>query len=202
MQTSLFPNDASESTSGKISGLIYRPEFVSESEEQTLLRSIAELTLTNATYRQYTARRRTISFGATYDFTHHQAIAAPPLPAFLDPLLIRAAAWADVNSTDFVQALIAEYQPGTPLGWHRDVPDYELVVGVSLGTSARMRLRPYPWTRDRAKDVVALELLPRSAYLLRGAARWQWQHSVPPVKTLRYSITLRTANLRREFVSL
>ena len=80
---------------------------------------------------------------------------------------------------EFVQALIAEYTPGTPLGWHRDVPDFELIVGISLGGNARIRFRPYPWKPERRKEVFALELEPRSAYILRddGALGLAAQHS-------------------------
>jgi len=95
-----------------------------------------------------------------------------------------------------VQALIAEYTPGTPLGWHRDVPDFELIVGISLAGAARIRFRPYPWKPERRKEVFALVLEPRSAYILRDEARWGWQHSVPPTKELRYSVTFRTARTR------
>jgi alkylated DNA repair dioxygenase AlkB len=94
---------------------------------------------------------------------------------------------------EFVTALVAEYSPGTPLGWHRDAPDYERVAGVSLGGWARMRLRRYPPRKDKP---LVLELAPRSAYQMTGAARWQWQHSIPATKELRYSITWRT--LRRK----
>jgi alkylated DNA repair dioxygenase AlkB len=94
---------------------------------------------------------------------------------------------------DFVTALVEEYSPGTPLGWHRDAPDYERVAGVSLGGWARMRLRPHRRNAPPGSDKpLALELAPRSAYQMTGAARWQWQHSIPATKELRYSITFRT----------
>jgi alkylated DNA repair dioxygenase AlkB len=96
----------------------------------------------------------------------------------------------------FVQVLASEYQPGVPLGWHRDVPDFEVVVGVSLASAARLRFRPYPWDAAHRKEVFSLDLEPRSIYMLRDQARWGWQHSVPPVKQLRYSITFRTARER------
>ena len=89
-------------------------------------------------------------------------------------------------------ALVAEYRPGVPLGWHRDVPDYETVVGISLLGTARMRFRRYPPIAPKKADVLSLELAPRSAYVLRGEARWGWQHSVAPTPGLRYSITFRT----------
>jgi alkylated DNA repair dioxygenase AlkB len=92
--------------------------------------------------------------------------------------------------------LVAEYREGTPLGWHRDVPDFEEVVGVSLLNPALLRFRPYPPLEPKKAGVIKLVVEPRSIYLLRGPARWAWQHSVAPAKSLRYSITLRTAALR------
>ncbi len=174
-------------------GLIYRPDFVERAEEHTLLEHIRTLPLREAQYRQYTARRRTVNYGFSYDFQHLEAKPAPPIPEFLAPLRARAAQWAGVAAEDFVQGLIAEYTPGTPLGWHRDVPNFELIVGISLAGTARIRFRPYPWKPERRREVFALELEPRSAYILRDEARWGWQHSVPPTRELRYSITFRTA---------
>jgi alkylated DNA repair dioxygenase AlkB len=174
-------------------GLAYRDDFISADEERRLLEIIRALPLSEARYKQFTARRRTLHYGSDYDFDTNEATPAPPLPAFLDELKSRAAQWAGVPPDAFVQALIAEYRPGTPLGWHRDVPDFQIVVGVSLAGNARMRFRPYPWSPEKKKEIFALELKPRSAYILRDHARWGWQHSIPPTKTLRYSITFRTA---------
>jgi alkylated DNA repair dioxygenase AlkB len=173
-------------------GLIYRPDFLERDEELSLLDHIRALPLREAQYRQYTARRRTVNYGFAYDFQHLEAKPAPPIPEFLAPLRARAGQWAGVEAADFVQALVAEYSPGTPLGWHRDVPDFELIVGISLAGAARIRFRPYPWKPERRKEVFAIELESRSAYILRDEARWAWQHSVPPTKELRYSITFRT----------
>lgn len=175
-------------------GLTYREDFISFDEERQLLTEIQGLALRQSQYRQYTARRRTVNYGFSYDFTHLQSRPAPPVPEFLTPLRARAAQWVEVQPEQFVQALIAEYQPGTPLGWHRDVPDFEVVVGISLAGTARLRFRPYPWSPDKKSQVFALELAPRSAYILRDRARWSWQHHVPPTRELRYSITFRTAS--------
>jgi alkylated DNA repair dioxygenase AlkB len=113
------------------------------------------------------------------------------VPDFLHPLRERAAALLHVDAGDIEHALVSEYRPGTALGWHRDVPDFELVCGISLASACRMRFRPFPPTKHR-KSVLSLELAPRSAYVLRGDARWRWQHSIPPTRALRYSITFRT----------
>lgn len=173
-------------------GLLYREDFLSIAEEQVLLSTVQTLPLQEAQYKQFTARRRTLSYGSTYDFSENRSLPAPELPPFLYELRAQVAAWCELPPDSFIHALIAEYRPGTPLGWHRDVPEFEVIAGISLLGTCRMRLRPYPWSSERRKDILALALAPRSAYVLRGEARWKWQHSVPPVKELRYSITFRT----------
>ncbi|WP_280153468.1 alpha-ketoglutarate-dependent dioxygenase AlkB [Piscinibacter sp. XHJ-5] len=173
-------------------GLAYREDFIDAAEEQVLLTAIGALSLEEARYKGYIAKRRVAAFGSRYDFDDNRLDPAPPIPAFLLPLRERAAAWAGIAPERFTNALVAEYRPGTPLGWHRDVPDYELVFGVSLAGTARMRLRRYPPVNPKKADVIALDLAPRSAYLLRGTARWGWQHSIAATTVLRYSITLRT----------
>jgi len=170
-------------------GFVYQLEFLTAQEERALLAEIGRLPLEAAKYREYTARRRIAYFGHDYDFSANRLGDAPPIPEFLEPLREKLARWMKVAPTDFVTALVAEYRSGTPLGWHRDAPDYERVAGVSLGGWARMRLRRYPPGKDKP---LALELAPRSAYQMQGIARWQWQHSIPATKELRYSITFRT----------
>jgi alkylated DNA repair dioxygenase AlkB len=175
-------------------GFTYRPEFVTRDEEAHLLEIIKGLPLEEATYKEYTARRRTVSYGSEYDFSSNTLERAQAIPDFLLPLRATIARWARVAPEKFVHGLVSEYRPGTPLGWHRDVPNFELIVGVSLAGTARMRLRPYrPGEKNRREDVIVLELAPRSAYQMRGTARWGWQHSIAPTKELRYSITFRTA---------
>lgn len=173
-------------------GAAYEEGFITRDEEVQLLSHIAQLALNEAQYKQYTARRRVASFGGVFDYDSLELKPAGELPHELAWLRERAARWLGVAPTDFTHALVAEYRPGTPLGWHRDVPQFECVVGVSLAAPARLRFRPYPPERPRREDIVTLEVQPRSVYKLTGAARWQWQHSVPPVEALRYSVTFRT----------
>ncbi|MGQ0651234.1 MAG: alpha-ketoglutarate-dependent dioxygenase AlkB [Betaproteobacteria bacterium] len=160
-------------------GMRYAAQFITREEEAALLRSIGELPFTEARFREYTARRRIMLYG-------------PGVPDFLLPLRAKIAAWTGVPAGEFRQALINEYRPGTPLGWHRDAPEYGVVGGVSLGAACIMRLRPYPPRRGRNPDVISLTLEPRSAYVFRATVRWSWQHSIPPARALRYSVTLRT----------
>lgn len=174
-------------------GMRYEEDFLSVADEAHWLAVVAALPLQEMRYKAYTARRRGASFGGSYDFDANRLEPAAPLPAALEPLRERAAEWAGVAPTDVVHALVAEYRPGTPLGWHRDVPDFEEVIGVSLGSDAVLRLRPYPPPVSRTAPVLKLEVSRRSIYLLRGPSRWAWQHSVAPTESLRYSVTFRTA---------
>ena len=174
-------------------GWCYREAFIDADEEARLVEIVAGLPLHEARYKGYTARRRVVHFGFAYDYDDNRPIPSPPLPASLEPLRTKVAAWSGEPAEAFVNALVAEYRPGVPLGWHRDVPDYETVVGVSLLGTARMRFRRYPPVAPKKTDVLSLELAPRSGYVLRGEARWGWQHSVAPTPALRYSITFRTA---------
>jgi alkylated DNA repair dioxygenase AlkB len=177
-------------------GLRCETDFLTRHEEQSLLASIESLPLQEARYKAYTARRRVASFGGRYDFDDNRLLPGEPLPEALKPLRERAARWAGIDPESLQDVLVAEYRPGTPLGWHRDVPDFELVIGVSLLGSAHMRFRRYPPLQPQKADVLKLELLPRSIYMLQGEARWGWQHSIAPTRELRYSITLRTRRVQ------
>jgi alkylated DNA repair dioxygenase AlkB len=189
--TAITQGDLFARTTALPDGLRYQPDFLSPAEEQSLLDTIESLPLREAEYKQFTARRRVVSFGGRYDFSSHELIPAPPIPAWLHPLRDRAAAWARLTPAAINHALVSEYQPGTPLGWHRDVPEFEAIVGISLGGFCRMRFRRYPPVKP-ARAELHLDLAPRSIYTMQGPARWAWQHSVSPTKQLRYSITFRT----------
>jgi alkylated DNA repair dioxygenase AlkB len=174
-------------------GVIYRPDFLSHEEEAGLLRTFAGLPFRPFDFHGYTAKRRIVEYGWEYDFGARQATATDPLPGFLMPLRARAAAFAGVAADAVVEAVVTEYPPGAPIGWHRDVPQFETIIGVSLGASCRMRLKPY----GTPGKIVSLVLEPRSLYVIGGPARWRYQHSIPPVPGLRYSITFRTLKARK-----
>jgi len=170
--------------------LVFQPDFIDAAEEARLLEGIAATALHEAKYKQFTARRRVAAFGSGFDYDENELTPAPEIAQFLLPMRSRIAHWAGLDPEAFAYALVAEYRPGTPLGWHRDVPQFETVAGVSLGGTARMRFRPYPPQPGAA--VFDLELPPRSAYILRDDVRWKWQHSIVATRELRYSITFRT----------
>jgi len=175
-------------------GFVYQPDFVTPGEEAVLLSKLEQLDFQPFEFQNYIGLRRVVYFGWRYDFAAGRVHEAPPIPDFLQPLRARAEAFAGLPAGDFGHVLINAYDPGAPIGWHRDRPQFQDVVGVSLGASGKFRFRRKAgvvWER------AALTVEPRSAYLLRGPARWDWQHSLPPAEQLRYSITFRSLSASR-----
>lgn len=174
-------------------GFVFVPEFVSVEEEAALLSFVRGLKFHEFQMRGVTAKRRVVSFGWHYSFESYKATAADPIPEPLLPLRARAAAMAGIAPDAFSEALTTEYQPGAGIGWHRDAPPFGIVAGISLGAPCRMRFQK---GKGPERAVAAVELTPRSLYLLTGEARSKWEHTIPAVKELRYSVTFRT--MRRE----
>jgi alkylated DNA repair protein (DNA oxidative demethylase) len=176
-------------------GLAYAPGFVGTEEESRLAGLIAGLPFTPFEFHGFTGNRRTVSFGLHYAFDGSGLREAEPIPDWLLPLRARAAAWVGREPEAFVHALVIEYAPGAGIGWHRDRPVFGDVIGISLLAPAPLRFRRRVGT---GWERFTLTAEPRSAYLLRGEARHEWEHSIPQLETLRYSVTLRTlsASLR------
>src|SRR5829696_7797762 len=177
-------------------GFIYRPDFISVDEERQLLETIGGLEFHQVEMRGVVARRRVIQYGWKYRFGDRTRLTSgPEIPEFLLPLRDRAAALAPATPEALSEALLTEYQPGAPIGWHRDAPGFGIVVGISLLAACRFRFRRGP-ERDSTRVTITLE--PGSAYVLSGPARSEWQHSIPEVDALRYSITFRTLRTLRK----
>ncbi|HEX9947084.1 MAG TPA: alpha-ketoglutarate-dependent dioxygenase AlkB [Allosphingosinicella sp.] len=184
-QLSLFGNAAEPYPAG----LAYVPGFIGEEEEGALAGRIAALPFKPFEFHGFTGNRRTVSFGLHYAFDGSGLAKAEPIPEWLEPLRARAAGLAGLDAGAFVHALVIEYAPGAGIGWHRDRPVFGDVVGLSLIAPAPLRFR----RRAGSKwERFTLTAEPRSAYLLRGEARHEWEHSIAPLETLRYSVTLRT----------
>jgi alkylated DNA repair dioxygenase AlkB len=176
-------------------GFIYRSHFISQAEEDELIREIQKLELTPFKYYQFTGKRRTLSFGWQYEFGKNEITVAPDMPAFLLPVRTRAGKFFNIDPNGLIQMSIIEYSTGSPIGWHRDIPQFGVVVGISLGAACRMRFRKYDRRRSRNSnraEILSIELQPRSIYLMSRASREIWQHSIPPVTELRYAIMMRT----------
>jgi alkylated DNA repair dioxygenase AlkB len=174
------------------SGLVYAPGFVDAGEESALADRIAGLPFKPFEFHGFTGNRRTVSFGMHYAFDGSGLSEAEPIPDWLQPLRARAAALAGHEAEAFVHALVIEYAPGAGIGWHRDRPVFGDVAGISLLAPAPLRFRRKAGSRWERFTLTAE---PRSAYLLRGEARHEWEHSIPPLETLRYSVTLRTLKI-------
>ncbi len=170
-------------------GFRYRADLVEAAEERTLLERIRGLPFKEFSFQGSLARRRVVSYGWLYSYDDRTLERAEPMPDFLHPPRERAASFAGIAAAQLAHALVTEYSPGTPIGWHRDKKVFGDVVGVSLLSACTFRLRRRSgstWQR------YSLTVEPRSAYLLSGAARTEWEHSIPPVPELRYSITFRS----------
>lgn len=181
------PNDLPE-------GFHYQPELITAQEEAELARQLESLAFQPFDFHGHLANRRVAGFGLRYDFDQRKVVEAPPIPAFLMSLRDKVALFARLPADAFVQVLINEYRPGAGIGWHRDKPHFDAVAGVSLLAPCSFRLRrKYGAGWDRQTIIIE----PRSAYLMTGPARTEWQHSIPPLSEHRYSITLRTLHPQR-----
>src|SRR5439155_6507255 len=133
-------------------------------------------------------KHSTSSSGLRYDFAVSKLHRVQPFPDFLLPLRDRAAAFAGLAPEAFEHALVTEYAPGAAIGWHRDRPVFRDIVGISFASSCPFRFRR---KRGSGWERLAVSLAPRSAYLLCGPARSEWEHSILPAEALRYSVTFR-----------
>lgn len=183
MQPSLFP------ISQLPEGFQYRPEFLSVAEEAELLSTIRKLDFHDVDFQGHRAKRRVLQYGWKYDFGTRKASPGNPTPDFLLSLQSRCAGFIGTHQRSIVEAIVTEYPPGAPIGWHRDAAEFETIIGVSLLGRCRLRLREFA----KQAKIISIVLEPRSIYVLADFSRWKYQHSIAPVTTLRYSITFRTA---------
>jgi alkylated DNA repair dioxygenase AlkB len=170
-------------------GLRYYANLITAEEEESLARELAALPFEPFDFHGYKANRQVVGFGFRYDYGRRQVVDAPALPSFLDPLRRKIAEAFGRPAGSFAQVLVNEYRPGAGIGWHRDKPQFDEVVGVSLLAPCTFRLRR---KSGDGWDRVSLIVEPRSAYLLSGPSRMVWEHSIPPLDRHRYSITFRT----------
>ena len=172
-----------------IEGLDYRENLIREAEERELMERLQTLDLAPFRFHGWLGNRKTGSFGWRYDFDDSSFTRTEPIPAWLQPLREKAASFARLDPDAFVHVLLARYDPGAGIGWHRDRDVFEQVVGISLNTPAVLRFRRRTARGFRRAN---LEVEPRSAYLLSGKSRWTWEHRIVPGEQLRFSITFRT----------
>lgn len=172
-------------------GFRYQPGVISTEEEQRVLEEVRGLPFREFEFHGYTGKRRVVSFGWRYDFSDRVLHRVDDLPPFLLALRETAGRFAGVDPSTLQQALVTEYDAGAAIGWHRDKAVFGDVIGISLRSACTFRLRRAVGERWERASITAE---PRSAYLLRGPSRTEWEHSIPAVDELRYSVTFR--NLR------
>lgn len=170
-------------------GLAAADAFVTAAEEGALVAHIEAAGLETFKFQQWEGKRLTRSFGWSYDFQTGTFARADPMPEWLAPIASRAERFANLPPGSIAQALLISYGPGAGIGWHKDRPVFEHVVGISLGAEAAMRFRR---RRQERFDRFALPLAPRSIYHLSGEARHDWEHSIAPIEEARWSITFRS----------
>lgn len=171
-----------------IAGLRQCEELISEREENELVEQLERAELLPFRFHGWLGNRKTKTFGWHYDFDDASFTPAEPIPGWLQPLREAAAAFANIEAGELVHVLLARYDPGAGIGWHRDRDVFDEVVGVSLGAPATLRFRR---RKTGGFDRASVHLVARSAYLLSGEARWAWEHSISPGDQLRFSITFR-----------
>ena len=177
-------------------GFRYAPDLIGAAEEAKLAGAFADLPFKEFEFHGFLGKRRVVSFGTRYDFNNGGLKSAEPMPPFLLALCERAAAFAGLPSDRLQHALITEYQKGVSIGWHRDRPNYDDVIGVSLLSPCTFRMRR---KRGAGWERASMRFDRRSVYLMRGPSRNEWEHSIPAVEELRYSITFRSLRERSKF---
>jgi alkylated DNA repair protein (DNA oxidative demethylase) len=164
--------------------------FISETEEDEILRDVSALGFSEVRMHGVVAKREVLHFGWIYGYQTWTLLPGPPIPEFLHPLRDRVASLAGIEPASIEEVLLTHYPPGSGIGWHCDAPMFgPVVIGVSLLGSCRLK---FCRRTNSQRDTWSATLEPRSVYVLSGAARFQWQHSIPATKESRYSITFRT----------
>jgi alkylated DNA repair dioxygenase AlkB len=169
-------------------GFAYRQELISPGEERALVKRFEKLPFKPFEFHGYLGNRHIVSFGWRYDYAGRTLRESDDIPAFLLPLRQQAAALADVSADDLQQILVTEYTAGAGIGWHRDKPMFEDIIALSFVSPCVLRFRR---KQSAGWERASQDIHPRSAYMLRGPARREWEHSIPPVDSLRYSVTFR-----------
>jgi alkylated DNA repair dioxygenase AlkB len=189
IQHGLFPELPSTESKGMPDGFRYEDDIIDEAEEAALVASLATIELKRFEFQGHLGNRRVASFGLLYDYARHAVEPAAEFPLFLRELRTKVAQFAHLSIDEFQQGGVNAYPSGAGIGWHRDKAQFGVIVGVSLLSSATLRLRFSTGNRWIRRAQI---LRPRSIYILEGEARTQWEHSIPPVDSLRYSLTFRT----------
>jgi alkylated DNA repair dioxygenase AlkB len=173
-------------------GFSYFPDFISRQEEALLLEEISKIELHTFNFHGYEAKRKVASFGYDYNFESKTLTKGNPIPSIFHPLIEKVSSRTKLDKEDFAELLITEYPVGSVINWHRDAFPFELIAGISLNSDCAFRLRPCDKAKQGRNSIISIPVKTRSLYIIEGSARTEWEHSISPVKDVRYSITLRS----------
>ncbi|HKH61118.1 MAG TPA: alpha-ketoglutarate-dependent dioxygenase AlkB [Flavitalea sp.] len=183
----LFPAEP-----GYPEGFEYVPQFLTEREEKNLVDEVVKINLTSFIFQGFEAKRRVASFGYDYSFDRRSLSKGKDIPRVFCPLIEKVASHLSASPDVFAELLVTEYPVGSVINWHRDAPPFDIIAGISLNADCVFRLRPHEKTKQGRGSIISMPVKRRSLYIMHGSARSNWQHSIAPVKDIRYSITLRT----------
>ncbi|MGZ3851720.1 MAG: alpha-ketoglutarate-dependent dioxygenase AlkB [Flavisolibacter sp.] len=173
-------------------GFSYTEEFINSNEEEELLKSVEQTEMHSMLFHGYEAKRRVANYGYDWNFEKRNLKKGKEIPGGYSFLIEKVADHLRLAKDAFGELLVTEYPAGSVINWHRDAPPFDLIAGISLLSDCIFKLRPYDKSKQNRKSIVSLTVKRRSLYILQGAARSEWEHSIAAVKQRRYSITLRT----------
>jgi alkylated DNA repair dioxygenase AlkB len=173
-------------------GFSYQENFISAEEESVLCNQIGKIELHPFDFQGFKANRKVASFGYDYSFKDGHLTKGKEIPSAFDTLILKVSSTLSISKDHFSELLITEYPPGSVINWHRDAPPFDIIAGISLLADCTFRLRPHEKSKQGRTAVISIPVARRSLYVIRDAARTEWQHSIAPVRQTRYSVTLRT----------
>lgn len=173
-------------------GFAYYPDFINEQEELDLIGIITGLQLHTFKFQGYEAKRKVASYGYDWSFDTRRLSKGKEIPGAFNSIIETVADKINVSKTSFAELLVTEYPVASVINWHRDAPPFDIVAGLSLASDCIFKLRPYDKAKQKRNAVISIPLKRRSLYIISGESRTEWEHSIAPVKQVRYSITLRT----------
>jgi alkylated DNA repair dioxygenase AlkB len=173
-------------------GFHYYPDFITEDEETQLVTLIQQYPLKNMVFQGFEAKRKIMSFGYDYHFDTRNLTKGVPIPEEFNSIILKVAHQLNISEDSIQEILLTEYGIGHVINWHRDAPPFEKIAGISLLSDCTFKLRPYDKSKQNRASVNSFTVERGSLYMMEGEARQNWEHSISPLKSLRYSITFRT----------
>jgi alkylated DNA repair dioxygenase AlkB len=173
-------------------GFSYYPDFLTTQEEEKLYQAISGVELHDFNFQGFIAKRKVASFGYDYSFDKRTLTKGKEIPQIFSSLIDKVSTYINIPSNDFAELLVTQYPVGSVINWHRDAAPFDIIAGISILSDCIFRLRSHNKAKQSRSSIISFPVTRRSLYVMQGPARSDWQHSISPVKEIRYSITLRT----------